>query len=313
MTASAPETQLWLLEALLAASTADEIEAQQLLRLPESFPFTLSIGVADLRKHEGFNIHRQGLDMDMVALRKVRAAQPEKPAKKPKKVKEKEAASAQPDLFNLQTQEEVAEESTLETAQAAPVVTPPDNGNEQHRVEGSIKNEVLHTLPERAAGFLQAGGMILVPEGPFAGPSAECIKQFRDGHYYGCVALTQAVIEAIIRHVWQVKLCKRKSQEGDFEKKLEALQKKGFINDEWKTRLDQMWAHRHAFYHLRPSVESEQRVLEETARNNLKLLDELERDFFGFGVRDGFVVPDHPENWSINEGETLIFVRDQGI
>ena len=73
MTASIPDLQLWLLEALLGASAADEIEAQQLLRLPESFPFTISVGVADLRRYEGFNIHRQGLDMDMVALRKVKA------------------------------------------------------------------------------------------------------------------------------------------------------------------------------------------------------------------------------------------------
>ncbi len=76
MTTSIPDLQLWLLEALLGASAADEIEAQQLLRLPESFPFTFSVGVADLRKHEGFNIHRQGLDMDMVALRKVKLEPP---------------------------------------------------------------------------------------------------------------------------------------------------------------------------------------------------------------------------------------------
>ena len=102
MTASIPELQLWLLEALLGASAADEIEAQQLLRLPESFPFTLSVGVADLRRHEGFNIHRQGLDMDMVALRKVRVEQPEKPARKPRKARAKKAATAQPDLFDRQ-------------------------------------------------------------------------------------------------------------------------------------------------------------------------------------------------------------------
>src|SRR5262249_7032588 len=99
MAASAPELQLWLLEALLAASAADEIEAQQLLRLPESFPFTLTIGVADLRKHEGFNIHRQGLDMDMVALSKVRVEQPAKPAKKPK-AKAKTTGAPQPSLFD---------------------------------------------------------------------------------------------------------------------------------------------------------------------------------------------------------------------
>jgi hypothetical protein len=87
MTASTHDLQLWLLEALLGASAAEEIEAQQLLRLPESFPFALNVGMADLRKYEGFNIHRQGLDMDMVALRKVKAEQPPKPAKRPKKAR----------------------------------------------------------------------------------------------------------------------------------------------------------------------------------------------------------------------------------
>ena len=87
MTASTPDLQLWLLEALLGASAADEIEAQQLLRLPESFPFTIGVGVTDLRKYEGFDIHRQGLDMDMVVVRKVKLEPPPKPVKKPKKQK----------------------------------------------------------------------------------------------------------------------------------------------------------------------------------------------------------------------------------
>ena len=35
----------------------------------------------------------------------------------------------------------------------------------------------------------------------------------------------------------------------------------------------------------------------------------LEEDFFGYSVQDGFIVPDHPEYWSIREGETPVFVR----
>lgn len=105
MTTASSELQLWLLEALLGANAADEIEAQQLLRLPESFPFTLSVGVADLRKHAGFDIHRQGLDMDMVALRKVRVEKPAKPAKKPGKAKAKKPAATGPGLFDRETEE----------------------------------------------------------------------------------------------------------------------------------------------------------------------------------------------------------------
>jgi hypothetical protein len=108
MATASSELQLWLLEALLGASAANEIEAQQLLRLPESFPFALSVGVADLRKYEGFDIHRQGLDMDMVALRKVKAEQPKKPSRRREKVRPKKAVPGQSSLFDGQADEVAA-------------------------------------------------------------------------------------------------------------------------------------------------------------------------------------------------------------
>jgi hypothetical protein len=70
-----------------------------------------------------------------------------------------------------------------------------------------------------------------------------------------------------------------------------------------------MWADRHSFHHLRPSIEADQQKLETIARNALLLLNELEREFFGFKLRDGMVVPDHPEYWSIKEVESLVYVR----
>lgn len=314
LTASTPDLQLWLLEALLAASAADEIEAQQLLRLPEAFPFTINVGVADLRRYEGFNIHRQGLDMDMVALRRVKVEPPPKPPKRPKK--EKPARTDHGSLFDLQTEEAVPTNGKPHSAPvAAPPVTvetdPPDPVAERRRVEESIRDEVLRTLSERADRFLQVRGTAIVPDGPFAAPSAECAEQFRDGHYFGCIALTQAVLEAVIRHVWQVKFKKKANQEGSFEKNLEALHKKKFIGDDWKAKLDRMWAERHSFHHLRPTVESDQQKLEATARNTLTLLNGLEREFFGFTLREGVVVPDHPEYWSISEGESAVFMRGQ--
>jgi hypothetical protein len=122
MTTGASELQLWLLEALLGASAAGKIEAQQLLRMPESFPFTLSVGVADLRKHEGFDIHRQGLDMDMVALRKVRVEQPEKPGKR--KARPKKAGAGQPDLFDRQPAEVFSDNGQHWTLADVPFAAP---------------------------------------------------------------------------------------------------------------------------------------------------------------------------------------------
>ena len=288
MTASVPDLQLWLLEALLGASAADEIEAQQLLRLPESFPFTIGIGVADLRRYDGFNIHRQGLDMDMVAIRKVKLEPPPKPVKKMRK--EKAPTPDQASLFDTQVEQILSGNEKLpvvpvisDTAKNAKDKDDHQNFNdERRRIEESIKSEVLRTLSERADRFLQVRGIILVPYSPFVAPSGECAEQFRDGHYFGCIALTQAMLEAVIRHVWRIKFKRNLNQDGTFEKNIEALHKIKFISDDYKTKLAQMWADRHSFHYLRPSVESDQRKLEAMARNTLKLLNDLEREFFGF-------------------------------
>jgi hypothetical protein len=102
MTTSIPDLQLWLLEALLGASATDEVEAHQLLRLPESFPFRLDIGVADLRRKGCFKIHREGLDMDMVAVRKVKSKPPPKRTRKTKK--ETAADPDQASLFDIESE-----------------------------------------------------------------------------------------------------------------------------------------------------------------------------------------------------------------
>lgn len=298
--------QLWLLETLLGASFADEIEAQQLLRLPEAFPFQLTVGVNDLRRHDGFDIHRQGLDMEMVALRVSRQPLPHKPEKAAKKSKAKAAATALPTLFDDQPEDTVSDHRPRRSGTETPVVTPNVEAQpvpsvalggvtEPSRMEEAIKNEVLRTLSERTGRFLQVHSMQLIPDGPFAAPSAECAEQFQDGHYYGCIALAQAVMEMMIRHICQVKLRKRKTQEADLKKNVEALHKRGLITDDWKTKLDHMWANRHAFHHLRSSVEPDRQKLEDAAQNHLRLLNELEQAFFRYSVNEG-VVPKHAEH-----------------
>lgn len=97
-TTTSIELQLWLLHALLSASAANEIELQQLLRLPETFPFNISVGLAAIRNYSGFNVHRQGLDMDMIAVSQDRVVAPIE--KKPRSVKPRAANPHQQLLFN---------------------------------------------------------------------------------------------------------------------------------------------------------------------------------------------------------------------
>jgi hypothetical protein len=124
-TAAAPTPlQLWLLETLLAASAANEIEAQQLLRQPEAFPFAFTVGVADLRRHEGFDVHREGLDTEKVALRKVPMTEPAGKARKPRKAAGRATATAQPSLFDTQPAEAAEVPGGTWTPADAPFAAP---------------------------------------------------------------------------------------------------------------------------------------------------------------------------------------------
>jgi len=298
MTTSVPDLQLWLLESVLGASAAYEIEAQQLLRLPESFPFTISVGVNDLRKHDGFDIHRQGLDMDMVAVRKLKLVPTPKATKKPKQER-----VSKPEIATLLDMETGKNTSNDGKPHPNPDATDPSKTNhnrtdfltKQLQIKDSIMNEILQGPSDRADRFAQVQEDSLIPDGPFAAPCVECAMLFRDGHYFGCISLTQAILEAVIRHIGQVKLKKKQTQEASFDKNLEALHKKNIISDEWKTKLEEMWAERHSFHHLRPSVEADHLKLEEIGRNTLTLLNDLGRAFFGFSIHNEILVPHQPE------------------
>jgi hypothetical protein len=98
-TTTVTDLQLWLLETMLSASASNEMEAGQLLRLPELFPFSFTVNMGDLRRHDGFNIHRQGLDMDMVVIRPVRVEPPKPQAKEKKSKKKQQKDQEQPTLF----------------------------------------------------------------------------------------------------------------------------------------------------------------------------------------------------------------------
>jgi hypothetical protein len=102
-------------------------------------------------------------------------------------------------------------------------------------------------------------------------------------------------MEMMIRHICQAKLRKRKTQEGDLKKNLEVLHKNGLITDDWKTKLDHVWANRYAFHHLLPSVGTDRQELEDAGRNHLLLLKDLEKEFFEYWVSGGVIISKHPK------------------
>lgn len=60
--------EAWLLACALKSHPASQLPFEDLLRLPELFPFMFNISVDTLRKHQCFNIYRQGAGLMMVEL-----------------------------------------------------------------------------------------------------------------------------------------------------------------------------------------------------------------------------------------------------
>ncbi len=60
------DVESWLLACVLHAHPAEEIPFADLIRLPETFPFRLAVGLDDIRRSPHLAVQRQGSGWDMV-------------------------------------------------------------------------------------------------------------------------------------------------------------------------------------------------------------------------------------------------------
>lgn len=117
--------------------------------------------------------------------------------------------------------------------------------------EDSLRQEFEQTLSERVSRYLQIGQADIIPNQFFASASTECIFLFRDGHFYGCIELVQAVAEAIVRF-----LCEKNGwpPANEFKENIGKLSERGFIPDRLKECFLKIWDNRDSYHHLNPSI-----------------------------------------------------------
>jgi hypothetical protein len=298
MSSRSTELQLWLLESLLVASSAEEIEAQQLLRLPEMFPFTLSIGLSDLRRHEGFHLHRQGLDMDMVSVRPVKIHEPPKP---PKKKSAKKPRKAAPSLFHEPSEEPPRKPVVLPPAEAErpalgpPIVTSPATPEPiplgqlvevvaaAQRERPGEQPQVGHVRAERLA---TVGVLDLLHEMPFRAPVAECVRLFHEGRDFACIALAHDTIEAVLRLICRVKLSLLQSKCADIRSQFGALSAVGLLPTPLKSQLEKTWYERVHYLELNTAEDLDRSALEAAAMSHISALVEVIRLFLGHSAAE---------------------------
>ena len=316
MSSPSSALQLWLLESLLAASSAEEVEAQQLLRLPELFPFQLSIDLSDLRRHDGFHLHRQGLDMDMVSVRPVKVTTP---AKSPKKKPAKKPKQPTPSLFREPSEETpnkpVAQPIIRQVVEVAavPVEEPPAKPEPISASTMVQPIEAAKPEPARAAsgGDLDRTERLAIVRDldlphdvPFSAPISECVRLFQEGLDFACIALAHDTIDAILRLVCRVKLSPKQAKCADIRSQFAGLTAIGVLPTTLKTRLEKLWYERVNYLELGTSETFDRSALEAVASSHIAVLVKNVRQYLGHSSDQGRVLPDHPEYW--NQGKNKL-------
>ena len=173
--------------------------------------------------------------------------------------------------------------------------------------EENLKGDLLSTIDERILRYQELDFVKLTPNTHFAFVSVECINLYRDGYFLACIALCQAVAEAIVRL-----MCERSkfsSISNDYEKNIENLHKRSIQPDCYEL-FKHVWEDRHDYHHLKPTIPTEKSKLQDIAKSKIITLHKIESKVFDFTIVGGAVSPRYPKYWDFNENGLLdVYLR----
>lgn len=173
--------------------------------------------------------------------------------------------------------------------------------------EDGIKQEFQQTLSSRVERYLKVKPHGIIPFTEFAPVAAECSSLFRDGHFYGAIALSQAVGEGIAKFLCQKNGWKPKKS---FEENVVKLETRNFISKTMKEKFLSLWEKRDDYHHLNPSIETDRQKLEALAYEKVAILKEIESEVVKFSIVDGKLVPENRKYWSVQPNGTVpVFLR----
>ncbi len=182
---------------------------------------------------------------------------------------------------------------------------------ERKQLEETIQGEFLATLNERISRYQELDFIKLTPNTHFAFVSVECINLYRDGYFLACIALCQAVAEAIVRLMCERSKFNSVSQ--DYEENIENLHKRK-IQPDCNELFKEIWKGRHDFHHLNPTIPTEKSKLQDIAKSKIIVLHKIEAKVFEFNFESGGISPVYPKYWDFNEiGMLNVYFRFENL
>lgn len=175
------------------------------------------------------------------------------------------------------------------------------------QLEDNMQGEFLATIEERISRYQELDFIKLTPNTHFAFVSVECINLYRDGYFLACIALCQAVAEAIVRLMCERSKFNSISQ--DFGENIENLHKRA-IQPDCGILFKEIWKDRHNYHHLNPTIPTEKSKLQDVAKSKIIALHKIESKVFEFKILDGAVSPKYHKYWDFNENGMLnVYLR----
>jgi len=170
----------------------------------------------------------------------------------------------------------------------------------------------------------------IIPHVWFDFASTECHDLFRDGHYYGCICLSQSVAEGLAKFILErhkckvgkqgrpIESCKKPATSRGLIKMLKGL-KGGVRNGSPMAALSSKCLEafdrleggdRDDFHHLNRSVTSDRVKLEKRAEECVRALYDIESELFEFSVSEGgALIPHQPLYWPDAGKYARVFLR----
>jgi hypothetical protein len=165
---------------------------------------------------------------------------------------------------------------------------------EKARLRDALTDEFNWSLDSRIQRHLDLRPHQIVANSHFAAVSTECHSLYRDGHYYGTIALAQAVTEALVKFMC---VANRWRPGSNFETNVNKLRTRGVITNELQALLTSVWRERDDYHHLNSGILQDQRKLEALAKEKLSGLKALEEDLFAYTLEQGKLVPKYRKYW----------------
>jgi hypothetical protein len=157
-----------------------------------------------------------------------------------------------------------------------------------------LRAQLEATLDARLSRFREVSGLYVRPNTHFNRVAAECMHLYRDGYFFACISLCQAIAEALSRFLAKGSPGKIR---GQHEHRVRRLGQAGRISPAAVEGFRRLQLNRDDYHHFNPEVPEAIEALQREARATYEALAAIFAEVFACSFDDGRLVPTFPEYW----------------